>query len=340
MPKATALVALVQQLDRTMAGASTERRESILQNLTSLFSEYAPRLGSDHVHAFDMVMLHLARSMEEVARSDLSRRLAPIANAPPRLIRDLAFDPAASVSVPTLEAAMLLTVEDLSAIARVCGQPQLLALTRRKTLVELLTDIIVERGDAVVSRAVAGNPGARFSLDGYRQLLGRSLSDPELAARLRGRDDAPDILAQEDALWDDIAPPSPDDPVRAIFAAEVFVGAQFRQGEITETVIVGWLNSGRETEALVALARLAGVPSAMAIEAYHASSYEPLLYLVRSVRFGWKILKLFMASTSEREPPPEVMRGMMEAFQALSVTTAQRVVRMNAARRQIDADPA
>ena len=76
----------------------------------------------------------------------------------------------------------------------------------------------------------------------------------------------------------------------------------------------------------------------MAIEAYHAPSYEPLLYLVRSVRFGWKILKLFMASKSEREPPPEVMRGMTEAFQALSVTTAQRVVRVNAARWKIDAD--
>lgn len=335
---ATPIVALVQQLDRTMAGASTERRESILQNLAALFADYAPRLGTDHVHAFDMVMLHLARSMEVAARGDLSRRLAPIANAPPLLIRDLAFDPAAAVSVPTLEAALLLTLDDLTAIARVCGQPQLLALTRRKTLIALLTDIIVERGDAVVSRSVAGNPGARFSLDGYRQLFGRSQSDPELAARLRLRDDVPDILAQEDAMWDGIAAPSPDDPVRAIFAAEVFVGAQSRQGEISETLIVGWLNSGRETEALVALARLAGVPSAMAIAAYQAPSYEPLLYLVRSVRFGWTILKLFLASKSERETPPEVLRGMTEAFQALSVATAQRVVRMNAARRQVEGD--
>lgn len=315
-----------------------ERRQSILRNLTSLFAEYAPRLGIDHVRAFDMVMLHLSRSMEEVARGELSRRLAPIANAPPRLIRDLAFDPAASVSVPTLEAAVLLTLDDLTAIARVCGQPQLMALSRRKILIELLTNIIVERGDAAVSRSVAGNPGARFSLEGYRQLFDRSLSDPELAARLGDRDDVPDILAREDELWDGIAPPSPDDPVRAIFAAEVFVGAQFRQGEVNETLIVGWLDSGRETEALVALARLAGVPSAMAIEAYQAPSYEPLLYLVRSVRFGWKILRLFMASKSERETPPEVMRGMTEAFQALSVITAQRVVRMNAARRKIDAD--
>ncbi|CAA2099238.1 hypothetical protein MBUL_00046 [Methylobacterium bullatum] len=330
---ATPLVALVQQLDRTMASASTERLESILQNLASLFAEYAPRLGTDHVRAFDLVMLHLARSMGEVARSDLSRRLAPITNAPPRLIRDLAFDSAAAVSVPTLEAAVLLAIDDLTAIARVCGQPQLLALTRRKRLVALLTDIIVERGNAVVSRSVAGNPGARFSLDGYRQLFGRSLSDPELAARLRARNDVPDILKREEARRGGTALPSPDGPDPAIFAAEVFVGEQFRQGEVTETLIVGWLDSGRKTEALVALARLAGIPSAMAIEAYHASSYEPLLYIVRSVRFGWKILKLFMASQSQREPPPEVMRGMMDAFQALSVTTAQRVVRMNATRR-------
>ncbi|MHC2003258.1 hypothetical protein ACYQR9_22875 [Methylobacterium sp. CM6241] len=39
-----------------------------------------------------------------------------------------------------------------------------------------------------------------------------------------------------------------------------------------------------------------------------------------------------MTSQSEREKAPEVMHGMTAAFQALSVTTAQRVVRMNAAR--------
>ncbi|WP_019906999.1 DUF2336 domain-containing protein [Methylobacterium sp. 77] len=334
---ATALGSLVQQLDLTMGDVPTQRRSSILRNLTALFADYAPRLGTDHVHAFDTVMLHLARTMDEADRIDLSRRIASIANAPPGVIRDLAFDPASAVAAPALERAASLGDDDLATIARDCGQPHLMALTRRNRLIERVTDIIVERGNAEVSRSVARNPGALFSLDGYTRLVGRSLSDPELAASLRGRDDMPSILRRADASTKAVDPLSDPTPERAVFAAEVFVGGQSRRGEITEAILVGWLDSGRETEALVGLARLAGVPSHVAIEAYEAPSYEPLLYLVRSVRFGWKILKLFMASQSERETPPEVMRGMMEAFQALPVTTAQRVVRMNAARNRIDA---
>ncbi|GJE17594.1 DUF2336 domain-containing protein [Methylobacterium marchantiae] len=337
---ATAIGSLVQQLDLTMAEFPTLRRAMILRNLATLFADYAPRLGSEHIHAFDMVMLHVARTMDEADRSELSRRISSIANAPPKLIRDLAFDPTEAVAIPALERATVLTDDDLVAIARACGQPQLLALTRRRTLVELVTDIIVERGNAEISRALARNLGAKLSLEGYTRLVGRSLSDPELAASLGKRGDVPTMLMPKMQISSGSPfigiETSATIPDPALFAAEVFVGGQARRGEITEAVLVGWLDSGRETEALVALARLAGVPSRTAIEAYHASSYEPLLYLVRSVRFGWKILKLFMATKSERETPPEVMRGMMEAFQALSVTTAQRVVRMNAARSRID----
>lgn len=341
---ATALCSLVQQLDITMDAAPALHRASVLRNLATLFADYAPRLGTDHVHAFDLVMLHLARTMDEAARSDLSRRIASIANAPPGLIRDLASDSTVSVASPVLERAACLGDDDLSAIARICGQAQLMAITRRDHLVEPVTDIVIERGDGDVSRSVARNPGARFSIDGYARLLGRSLSDPDLAASLDGRGDMPAILRlgrspQTGVDPSDSGAASPDAAIFAaeVFAAEVFVGGQSRRGEITEALVVSWLDSGRQTEALVALARLAGVPSHMAIEAYQATSYEPLLYLVRSIRFGWKILTLFMASKSAREAPPDVLQGMKEAFQALSVTTAQRVVRMTAARSRISA---
>ena len=70
----------------------------------------------------------------------------------------------------------------------------------------------------------------------------------------------------------------------------------------------------------------------MAIQAYHAESYEPLMFLVRSVRFGWRLMKNFLKAKTGRDPQPEVMQGIVEAFQALSVQTAQRVVRFTATR--------
>lgn len=316
-----------------IAGMPAERRAAMLRNLTHLFADYAPRIGRSQVAAFDIVLLQLAEDLDEDARSELSTRIAAIANAPPTLVRNLAFDPAAAVALPVLEHALVLSDGDIAAIARACAQTHLGAIARRAILAEPVTDIVVERADREVMRVVARNAGARFSLGGYQRLVGKGLSDPDLSVTIQGRGDLPAIFRRDAPVSPAIQPgPRPD---AAIFAAEVFVGGQARRGDLDEAVLVGWLNSGRETEALVGLARIAGVPSQVAIDAYRADTYEPLLYLVRSVRFGWRILKLFMASKAEREAPPEVMQGMMEAFQALSVATAQRVVRATAARSRV-----
>lgn len=93
---------------------------------------------------------------------------------------------------------------------------------------------------------------------------------------------------------------------------------------------------GQTTNALVALARLAGVPSAIAFNAHAAPTTDPLLFLVRSVRFGWKTLKLLITSRSTGTPSAEVMQSAFQSFQELSVATAQRVVRFTAARDKLD----
>lgn len=330
---ATALASLIRDLDEAVSNGSPGMRAGMLRNLTNLFADYAPLLGAAQVGAFDAVLSRAARDLDTAARSELSERLADIANAPPATLRTLAFDRAVPVAVPVLRRAAGLMEADIVLIAQRRSQSHLMAIAQRGTLGERVTDILLGRGEREVVLSVAGNAGASFSLDGYSRLVGQSIADPEIRASVRRRSDIPpSVRAPAVAALESGAGPAPTHPRTddALFAAEVFVGSQARKGTLDEATLVGWLDSGRETEALVGLARIAGVSSRIAIDAYRAESYEPLLYLVRSVRFGWTILKQFMASKTGRSPSPEVMQGIREAFQALSVATAQRVVRFTA----------
>jgi uncharacterized protein (DUF2336 family) len=56
-----------------------------------------------------------------------------------------------------------LTTPDLIEIALAKSQSHLLAISKRSSLSESLTDTLIERGDGDVISTLAGNAGARFS---------------------------------------------------------------------------------------------------------------------------------------------------------------------------------
>jgi uncharacterized protein (DUF2336 family) len=85
----------------------------------------------------------------------LSIRLAPIANAPPRTIHKLAFDDEIEVAGPVLSQSERLTEAALIESAKLKGQDHMLAISRRRTLGEAVTDILIERGDQQVLLSTA-----------------------------------------------------------------------------------------------------------------------------------------------------------------------------------------
>ena len=77
----------------------------------------------------------------------------------------------------------------------------MLAIARREELGVAVTDVLVERGDHDVIRAVAANDGARLSRSGFHRLIDRSKGDAELQETIGTRPDLPDdcypaLLAQ------------------------------------------------------------------------------------------------------------------------------------------------
>ena len=352
------LKSIISDVEAAVTSGDGERRREMLRKMTDLFTGEATRLSDTQVTAFDVVILRLAHDIETDARAELSGRLADIANAPSNVVRDLAFDASVEVAGPVLERSPRLSEDDLVHVAERRGQEHLLAMTRRSRLSVRVTDVLVGRGNSEVVRSVAENDGAEFSQWGHQTLVGRAASDHVLRASLEKRPDIPPayrkrltVLAQEQAERALSAEFGPDAqlavseavgraaatmkaPVRddALLAAEVAVSTQARKSELDEKVVTELLRSGRETEALVALARVAGVPSQIALQAYEAESHEPLLCLVRAAKFGWRVLKLLISAKEGHPPSPETMDGVLKAFQTISITTAQRVLRFTATR--------
>jgi uncharacterized protein (DUF2336 family) len=184
-------LALLDELEATLASGSNTRRIEMLRRITDLFVGGASRYSEDQVGVFDDVMARLITAIEAKARAKLAHRLAPIANAPANVIYMLAFDDDIEVAHPVLSRSERLGERELLANAGSKSQRHLFAITQRKSLSEALTDVLVERGDRDIVHSVVRNSGARFSDAGFRMLIKRSTGDDALATEVGLRSDVP-----------------------------------------------------------------------------------------------------------------------------------------------------
>lgn len=182
---------LLDDLEAALASGTNTRRIEMLTRVTDLFVGGAPRFSDTQIGVFDDVMMRLVNTIEAKARARLSHRLAPIANAPSKVIWTLAFDDDIAVAQPVLSQSERLGEHDLVANAASKSQQHLAAIAQRKSLSEAVTDVLVERGDRDVVHSVVKNAGARFSDAGFRMLVKRSTGDDALATEVGRRHDIP-----------------------------------------------------------------------------------------------------------------------------------------------------
>jgi len=187
---------LLRDLETTMLRGSTDDREQILSRLTDLFVSTAEGMDEAQVGIFDVVIGRLSRAIELKARIELSERLAPVANAPTAVVRQLALDEIA-VARPVLVGSKRLTDQDLVAISAAKGRDHMLAITERSDLGEPVTDFLILRGGRVVTHAIAANHAARFSRHGMGVLVMRAVQDDALQTALGARQDIPTELADQ-----------------------------------------------------------------------------------------------------------------------------------------------
>ena len=113
---------IIDELEVALKSNSTERHLSILKSVTGLFLAGHDRITEEVSAVFDGVMVRLIEYVESRARIELSRDVAPIANAPENVIHRLARDDDIAIAGPVLVLSPRLTDENLVEIAESKGQ--------------------------------------------------------------------------------------------------------------------------------------------------------------------------------------------------------------------------
>jgi uncharacterized protein (DUF2336 family) len=172
---------LLDELQETLAHGTITRRVESLRCVTDLFVARAVDYSDEQVGLFDDVFLLLIEKIETSARATLAERLAPVPEAPPRIVRSLAFDDAIEVAGPVLSQSQRLDDVTLIENAKAKSQDHMLAISQRSTLSHAVTDVLVELGNLDVLRSTANNPGADFSEAGFSKMVDRSKDNDDIA---------------------------------------------------------------------------------------------------------------------------------------------------------------
>ncbi|MGD0847705.1 DUF2336 domain-containing protein [Bradyrhizobium sp.] len=187
----TMFSSLIDEIQDTRVSQLTKRQLRALTRITDLFIAGSGRHSKQQIELFDEVFETLVAVIELETRAKLARYIATIPNAPAALVRAFAFDDAIAVAAPVLSQSTALSDSDLAANASTQGQGHLHAIAHRRTISEVITEILIERGEPNVVRTVAKNAGARFSDGSFRELVARSGDDAQLALNVGTRHDIP-----------------------------------------------------------------------------------------------------------------------------------------------------
>jgi uncharacterized protein (DUF2336 family) len=347
----------IPELEQVLQHGSIAKRTATLRRISELFLENPSRYSEDHVRLFDDVLGRLIDEIESKALAELSRRLAPVGNAPLAVVRRLANNDHIAVAWPVLRRSPRLGEGDLVDIAKSKGQEHLLAISGRQGIGEAITDVLVRRGDQEVVRNVAGNRGARLSENGFGTLVKRAQQDGVLAEHVGQRPDIPGHLFRELVIKaTDVvrrrllasALPETQVEIRRVLArisdelnaqekprdygvAQRVVLALNRDGKLNEAKLVEFAKAGRFEETVASLSALCAVPIDVVDRLMVGERPDPVLILGKAVGFDWSTVR----AAIEVRAHGKGMVGLDDAlanFERLSQATAQRVVRFWQAR--------
>jgi uncharacterized protein (DUF2336 family) len=185
---------LITELDATLSNISDARHLVILRRVTDLFLVGAENYSNEQIAIFDDVISRLIEDIGQPALLELSSRLAPVSKAPKNVVTCLSGLDDIAIAGPALEKSGSLTDDALVEIAGTKSQKHLAAIARRAQINQIVTDVLVDRGNAEVACLVTANLGARLSEIGFVKLIKRAKADKALASAIASRTDIPSEL--------------------------------------------------------------------------------------------------------------------------------------------------
>jgi uncharacterized protein (DUF2336 family) len=348
-----AAASLIPELENVVQHGSADKRAEALRRITTLFLDHAVHFNDEHVALFDDVMTALIDEIEAKVLAELSRRIAPVPNAPRQVVNTLAHNDDIAVAGPVLEQARIDDLE-LRNIAETKGQAHLLALSHRLGINEALSEIIVARGNQQVVHSIANNQQARLSEYAFATLVKRASNDGELAEQVGLRTDIPPrlfrqlliqatevvqsrLLSQAKAetqaeirkvlamVSDQVGAKAAP---RSYAAAMQTVQALHGERKLNEDDVLEYAKAGKYEETIAALATICGVPVEVVDRLMGGERYDPVLILARSAGFGWETARAILTAVpGAKGTSTQALDAAKENFDRLTAATAQRVVR-------------
>jgi uncharacterized protein (DUF2336 family) len=348
---------LIAELEHAMQSGSKDRRVDTLRRITDLFVADADRLNDRQIDVFDDVLGQLIKRIEGKALAELSRRLGPISNAPLEVVRRLARDDNITVAAPILTQSSRLSDDDLIEIANTKAQAHLLAISGRSQIGMDVTDVLLQRGDALVHHKLAENSGARFSDNGFDSLVKHSESDERLAEKVGLRLDIPLHLFRELLLRATeavrsrllaLAGPESRNHIQRVLAlisedtqheagfqsehdyAEAYARALAMQSkdELSEAILLACVKMNRWADMIATLSLLCGAPMSLVQSLLQNEHREAFLIPCKAAGLEWPTVRLTLTCRFfGRAMSDQDLDHARADYFKLSKASAQRVLR-------------
>jgi len=350
--KKSEATSFLRDLDEAVTRGTPESRARALWHTTNLM--IAGRFSEDEIWTFGEVVTRLADEIEVAARAQLSQRLARFDRAPVNVIHKLAFDDSIEVAGPVLRESKRL--EPYALVANVCtkSQTHMLAISKRESLPERVTDELVTRGNDDVVNSVARNNGARFSDFGFLHMITRAEGDSILAEQLGLRKDIPRHVFQQliakasNDVKDRLERERPEmakdiqssvtdvagalqskfGPVsRSHFVAKRVVATQHRLGNLNESSISTYARSHRLDEVTIGMSLLCALPGDVIERALLDKNRETLLILAKALDFSWETtMALLFLGAKDHRITAQDLRDLENEYGRLNIETSRSVL--------------
>jgi uncharacterized protein (DUF2336 family) len=344
---------LLVELQEAMASGNVAKRVDRLRRVTDLFVNAPLDYSDDQIALFDDVFQCLTEQIETSAKAMLANRLAPIAKAPPQLMRTLAFDDSLDVAAPVLSQSERLDDKALIENARTKSQGHLLAISKRKTLSGAVTDVLVERGNPEVVESAVNNPGAQFSESGFRMLVSKAGENDNLAVCLALRPAVPrhhylKLIARASTTVRARLEASKSADTANVSsavqqAAQLACAARSEEsvriqglvqllkddGRLNEEQIGEFAEDGRFEETTAAIALLANISVSTVENMMIESKSEGVLVLAKVTGLSWETLEKILSMRRDLVQVDDAtdIEEYHSNYDMLKVSTAQQVLR-------------
>jgi Uncharacterised protein conserved in bacteria (DUF2336) len=359
-----AALSIVDEVEAAISIGSAEKRLETIKRVTDLFLSSAGSFNNEQIELFDDVLERLVKTIElraiadvsaRIALAEMSMQLAPIAQAPPSVVRRLARHDEIAIAGPVLTESARLSTADLVELAETKSESHLLAISGRWWLQEVVTDTLLARRYPTVSRRIINNPGARVSAAGFAIVVAQAESDPELAVETGIRVDLPSELRRRllsnatEMVRSRLlsrAPPHVFEEIRSAIVAvsagvdremsrlrdfttaKRFVGLLKDNGELNEAALFGFAKQRKYEETVAALAALSQSTIEVIRPLMQSLRGDGVLIPCKVAGLGWETVHAVLESRfATGSMGPHELAEAKGQFARLTTENARRLLR-------------